>query len=72
MEKRKIDRINCLARKSKSDGLTDDEKTEQAALRAEYIAEVRLSLRGTLDNSVISRPDGSLERVADRKKSNKY
>lgn len=61
MEKELIDRINYLARKSKSEGLTEEEKTEQAALRAAYIAEFRAGLRGTLDNTVIERPDGSRE-----------
>ena len=43
MEKHKIDRINELARKKKSDGLTDEEAAEHAALRQEYIAEWRRS-----------------------------
>lgn len=41
MEKHKIDRINELARKKKSDGLTDEEAAEHAALRQEYIAGFR-------------------------------
>lgn len=45
MEKVKVDRINELARLSKTRPLTDEEKAEQAALRAEYIAEVRAALR---------------------------
>lgn len=69
MEKQKIERINHLARKSKSTELTENEKAEQASLRAEYVAEMRASLRGTLEVSVITRPDGSRESVADRKKS---
>ena len=40
-----INRINELARKSKTVGLTDEEKEEQAVLRAEYIKNVRESLR---------------------------
>ena len=46
MDKCKIDRINELARLSKERELTDDEKAEQTALRAEYIAEFRRTLRG--------------------------
>ena len=42
-------------------------KTEQAALRAAYIAEFRASLRGTLDNTVIERPDGSREKLRKEK-----
>ena len=61
MEQSKIDRINLLARKAKAEGLTPDEKEEQAALRAEYIRDFRASMRGILDNTVIERPDGSRE-----------
>ena len=67
MEKELIDRINFIARKSKSEGLSEEEKTEQAALRAAYIAEFRASLRGTLDNTVIERPDGSREKLRKEK-----
>ena len=59
MEKAKIDRINELARKSKVEPLTDEEKAEQKALRDEYIAEFRRSFGGILDNTVIQYPDGS-------------
>ena len=59
MEKAKIERINELARKSKVEPLTDEEKAEQKALRDEYIAEFRLSFGGILDNTVIQYPDGS-------------
>ncbi|MBQ9413611.1 MAG: DUF896 domain-containing protein [Clostridia bacterium] len=58
MEQRKIDRINELARKAKAGELTDEEKAEQAALRAEYIAAYRESLRAQLDHTVIVTPDG--------------
>ena len=47
MEKMKVDRINELARISKTRPLTDEEKVEQSALRAEYMTEVRAMLRGT-------------------------
>ena len=46
MDKVKIDRINELARMSKERELTEDEKSEQAALRKEYIEEFRRTLRG--------------------------
>jgi uncharacterized protein YnzC (UPF0291/DUF896 family) len=45
MEKVKIDRINELGRLMKERALTEEEKAEQAALRAEYMAEVRAALR---------------------------
>lgn len=46
MEKQKIDRINELGRLAKERELTDEEKSEREALRAEYIAEFRRTLRG--------------------------
>ena len=46
MEKQKVDRINELARLAKERALTDEERAEQKALRDEYIAEVRKTLRG--------------------------
>lgn len=51
MEQSKIDRINELARKSKTPaGLTAEEKEEQFRLRREYIAEWRAAAEATLDN----------------------
>lgn len=50
MEKRKIERINELARKQKAGELTPPEKEEQAELRREYIASVRRSFRAQLEN----------------------
>ena len=59
MEKEKLNRINELAKKSKESPLTDEEKAEQAALRQEYINEIRLSFGAMLDNTVIQYPDGT-------------
>lgn len=51
MTKKKIDRINELARKSRTaEGLTDEEKAEQAALRQEYRDGVKANLEGQLKN----------------------
>ena len=46
MEKEKIDRINELGRIAKERPLTPEEESERAALRAEYLAFFRASLRG--------------------------
>ena len=53
MEQYKIDRINELAKKAKSVGLTEEEQAERAALRREYIDSVVGSLKGQLDNTYI-------------------
>lgn len=45
-----IERINFLAKKAKTEGLTDEEKAEQAKLRREYIDSVTGNLRAQLDN----------------------
>ena len=63
MEKKKIDRINELARKQKTLGLTEEEKAEQKALREEYVALVKRNLIAQLDNTYIVRPDGSKQKV---------
>ena len=46
MEKAKVDRITELARLSKERELTEEEKAEQKALREEYLADFRKTLRG--------------------------
>ncbi len=62
MEQKRIDRINELARKAKTVGLTDAEKQEQAKLREEYRADFRRSLTGILDNTTIVDKDGNVVR----------
>lgn len=57
MEEKKLNRISELSRKSRVQNLTDDEKTEQQALRQEYIDSMKRSLRQTLENTVIVDPD---------------
>lgn len=72
MDSVKIDRINTLAHKAKSVGLTEEEKKEQAALRKEYIATIRMNLRTQLDNIDVKQPDGSVinlgEKYGDKKR----
>ena len=59
MDKKKIERINELARKKKAGSLTEAEAAEQAALRHEYLTEFRESFKAMLDNTVIQEPDGT-------------
>lgn len=49
LEKAKIDRINELARKAKSEGLTEEEKKEQEELRKQYIEKFRENFKGHLN-----------------------
>ena len=58
-----LKRINELANKEKTAGLTPEEKEEQAVLRKEYIVKYRAMLRGILDNTYIKRPDGTKEKL---------
>lgn len=66
MNQEKIDRINALARKSKAEGLTEEEKQEQALLRQEYIANVRKNLKAQLDNIDVVNADGSVENLGEK------
>lgn len=62
----KIARINELYHKSKSKGLTDEEKEEQQALRKAYIESVRSALRGHLNNIDIQNEDGTIENLGEK------
>ena len=68
MHPEKLARINELAKKSRTEGLTAEEKQEQEALRNEYRRAVVGNLRGQLDNTVIVEPDCSSYRPKDEKK----
>ena len=67
MTNEKIARINELARKSKTTGLTEAEKAEQQALRQEYVADVKASLRAQLNNTAIQEPDGTIRKMGKKK-----
>lgn len=61
-----INRINELARKAKSVGLTLEEKEEQAALRKDFIATFRKNLRAQLDNIDVIEKDGSVVNLGEK------
>ena len=58
-----ITRINELAKKAKTVGLTEEEKEEQAILRREYIDSVVGNLRGQLDNTYTINEKGEKEKL---------
>ncbi len=63
MTKEEIARINALAKKEKTTGLTAEEEAEQERLRRAYIDTFRTGLRAQLDNTVIVRPDGTKKKL---------
>lgn len=63
MEQSKIMRINELAKKAKNQGLSEEEKQEQASLRAEYIAAMRGNLQAQLNNMSVQTPDGEVRQI---------
>lgn len=63
MTEEKINRINELARKQKSVGLTEEEKAEQFKLRREYIDSFKRSLVLQLENTYIVEKDGTKRKV---------
>ncbi|MBQ2902039.1 MAG: DUF896 domain-containing protein [Agathobacter sp.] len=66
MNEEKIARINELSRKSKAEGLTEEEKQEQAILRQEFIASFRNNLKAQLDNIDVVNADGSVENLGEK------
>ncbi|MCM1105808.1 MAG: DUF896 domain-containing protein [Blautia sp.] len=66
MNQEKIDRINALYRKSRAEGLTEEEKKEQDLLRKEYVAAIRGNIRSQLDNIDIVDADGTVVNLGER------
>ena len=63
MKKEKIDRINELAHKAKTVGLTPEENEERAVLRRAYIDSVVGDLRQQLDNTYIVDSKGNKRKL---------
>ena len=59
-----IARINALAKKAKSEGLTEEELTERDKLRRIYIDNVKANLVGQLENTYIVEPDGTKRKLS--------
>ncbi len=63
MATERTNRLNELARKAKTVGLTPEEKEEQARLRKEYLAAFRANVTAQLENVVIVNPDGTSRKL---------
>lgn len=59
-------RVNELYHKSQAEGLTEEEKAEQAELRKAYVAKIRNNLRGQLDHISIVEKDGSVTNLGEK------
>ena len=72
MKPEKIQRINELSRKSKAEGMTEEEKKEQAVLRREFVESFRSNLKAQLDNIDIQEKDGTIVNLGEKygKKAN--
>lgn len=66
MNQEKIERINALYRKSKAEGLTEEEKKEQDLLRKEYIASVKSNLQSQLNNIDVINEQGKVENLGEK------
>lgn len=69
LEKHKMNRINELAKKSKEEGLTAEEKAEQETLRNEYLEKFRENFKGHLKRIKFVE-DMTEEELAEYKKKN--
>ncbi|MBQ1370914.1 MAG: DUF896 domain-containing protein [Acutalibacteraceae bacterium] len=70
MTQDKIDRINELARKQRTEeGLTDEERAEQQKLRSEYINSIKRNLSLQLENTVIVDEKGNKRKVQKKEKN---
>ena len=59
MKEERIHRINELAKKAKTEGLTEEERREREMLRREYIDAVKASLTLQLDNTFLVDEQGN-------------
>ena len=68
METERLKRINELAHKQKAEGLTEEEKAEQAKLRQEYLKAFKKNLTAQLDNTYIVDEKGNKTKVQKKKR----
>lgn len=70
MDNRSINRINELAKKAKTVGLTPAETKERQKLRDAYRAAFRASFIGQMDNIDIKKEDGKIVNLKDIREKN--
>ena len=58
-----IKRINELAKKSREEGLTEEEKAEQADVRRQYIEKFRQGMENTLSSVYIMDEKGNKKKI---------
>lgn len=61
--KTRLERINELAHKAKTVGLTAEEIAERAVLRKEYVAAVLGNVRAQLDNTYVVDEQGNKHKL---------
>ena len=66
MTEEKIQRINELYNKAKTEGLSEEEKKEQQVLRKQFIDDFKRNLRGQLDNISVQEADGSITNLGEK------
>lgn len=71
MQKHEIDRINELAHKAKTTGLTEAEIAERAELRRRYVADVRAALQDQLNHTIVQEPDGTRHPLLKQKETHR-
>ncbi len=69
-QEERVARINALAHKAKTEGLTEEETQEREQLRQAYLQDFRTSLRAQLDNTWVVTPDGKRHRLQKKDKQN--
>ncbi|MEJ8776452.1 DUF896 domain-containing protein [Pseudogracilibacillus sp. ICA-222130] len=59
LTKEKLERINYLAKKAKSETLTQEEKQEQQNLRQQYLQSIRQSFTNQITSVTVIDPEGN-------------
>ena len=66
MEQHELDRINALSQKSRTEGLTEEEKAEQKRLREKFLAGFRQNMIAQLENTYIVDEKGNKRKLKRR------